>query len=284
MDDIASYNKERWEALAQARIAYSRPWLELTEESAREAVDPQGMIGDIAGKRVLCLAGGGGQQSAAFALLGADVTVLDITETQLERDREAVEHYGLTVTTCQGDMRDLSRFAQGSFDVVYHAHSLNFVPDPRLVFDQVQHVLRAVGPYRLSYSNPFVHGMFEARWLNGGYAVDLPYADGQEMVCDDPAWEFKDETGDVHRVDGPREWRHALSTVVNGLIERGFTILGIREDGEGDANAEPGSWEHFQAMFPPWLVIWARLAARDDGRSSRNRESLSFRGEAEESR
>ena len=45
------------------------------------------LIDKIAGKGVLCLAGGGGQQSAAFALLGAKVTVLDFSETQLERDK-----------------------------------------------------------------------------------------------------------------------------------------------------------------------------------------------------
>ena len=38
---------------------------------------------------VLCLAAGGGQQSVAFALLGANVTVFDLSETQLEHDRLA---------------------------------------------------------------------------------------------------------------------------------------------------------------------------------------------------
>ena len=88
MDDIARYNKERWEELARANVGFSRPYLDLDLTSAREAVDPEGMIDTFAGKDVLCLAGGGGQQSAAFALLGAKVTVLDLCETQLERDRE----------------------------------------------------------------------------------------------------------------------------------------------------------------------------------------------------
>ncbi len=258
MDDIARHNRERWEALVAAGIEFSRPWLDLTEDSAREAVDPHGFIGDLRGARVLCLAGGGGQQSAAFALLGADVTVLDLTEGQLERDREAARHCGLTVRTCQGDMRDLSRFPEQSFDVIYHAHSLNFIPDPLAVFDQVKRVLSAGGLYRMSYTNPFIHGMLEEQWLDGGYAVEFPYVDGQEMAFEDMAWAFEDADGKGKRVDGPREWRHALSTVVNGLIERGLSILGLWEDGTGDAGAEPGSWEHFTSMFPPWLIVWAR--------------------------
>lgn len=38
---------------------------------------PAGLLADIDGKDVLCLASGGGQQSAVFSLLGAKVTVVD---------------------------------------------------------------------------------------------------------------------------------------------------------------------------------------------------------------
>ena len=44
------------------------------------------------GDRVLCLAGGGGQQSVIYSLLGADVTVFDLTPEQLDRDRAAARH------------------------------------------------------------------------------------------------------------------------------------------------------------------------------------------------
>src|SRR5438876_2531692 len=115
MDEIARYNIDRWEALVRARAVFTRPRLDLTPESARELADPDGGgLGAIAGKQVLCLAGGGGQQSAAFALLGAQVTVLDLSPAQLERDREAAAHYQLTIKIEQGDMRDLGRFSPDS--------------------------------------------------------------------------------------------------------------------------------------------------------------------------
>ena len=129
-DDVAQYNQERWEDLAAHGLEYTRPILDLDAESALAMVDPQGVAGDLSGKDVLCLAGAGGQQSAAFGILGAKVTVLDITETQLERDRDAAAHYGIDVRTVQGDMRDLSAFEDGSFDLVHQAHSINFIPDP----------------------------------------------------------------------------------------------------------------------------------------------------------
>src|SRR5215475_329264 len=129
MDEIARYNRERWRALAAANALYTRPRLDLDKQTARELVDPASAFGDLKGKRVLCLAGGGGRQSAAFGLLGAEVTVVDLSPEQLERDRQMAQHYNLAITLLEGDMRDLSALAQSSFDIVYQPYSLNFVPD-----------------------------------------------------------------------------------------------------------------------------------------------------------
>jgi ubiquinone/menaquinone biosynthesis C-methylase UbiE len=257
MDELAQYNKARWEALAQANIAYSRPFLDLGQVSARQVVDREGVLGEVAGWKVLCLAGGGGQQSAAFALLGAEVTVLDLSETQLERDRQAAAHYQVQITTLQGDMRDLSRFAAAAFDLVWHAHSLNFVPEARPVFREVARVLRPNGLYRLNCHNPFAHGLEDTAWDGQAYPLKLPYIDGAELIFDNPHWNFEDVDGAPRQVEGPREFRHTLSTLLNGMIEQGFMLLGAWEDDLGDPAAEPGSWEHFKAMAPPYLTFWA---------------------------
>ncbi len=259
MDDVARYNRERWEELARAGVGFSRPALDLDRDSARAMVDPEGQMSEVVGKDVLCLAGGGGQQSAAFALLGATVTVLDFCPTQLERDRQVAAHYGVQVTTVEGDMRDLSCFADDSFDLVWHAHSLSFIPDPRPVFDEVTRVLRIGGLYRLECTNPFVHSLLDARWDGQGYPLRDPYADGAEVIHGDGCWDFQDPDGVERRIPGPREFRHALGTVVNGLIERGFALLGLWEHTHGDPAAEPGTWSHFEAIAPPWLTFWAVL-------------------------
>jgi SAM-dependent methyltransferase len=257
MDELARYNRERWEELAEAGIAFSRPALDLDEASARAMVDAEGVMGDVAGKDVLCLAGGGGQQSVAFALLGAKVTVVDFCPTQLERDRQTAVHYGVEVMAVECDIRDLSPFADDSFDIVWHAHSLNFVPDTRPVFDEVSRVIRLAGLYRLECTNPFIHGVLDAKWDGHGYPLHSPYVDGAEVVTEDPYWDFEDAEGARQRVKGPREFRHALGTIVNGLVGRGFVLLGIWEHLHGDPQAEPGTWRHFEAIAPPWLTFWA---------------------------
>lgn len=66
-------------------------------------------------------------------------------------------------------MRDLSRFADASFDIVWRAHSINFVPDVRLVFTEVSRVLDIGGLYRLEFTNPFIHGS----WRKAGPELDI---------------------------------------------------------------------------------------------------------------
>ena len=259
-DEAAGFNRERWDDLVRAQVKFSRPWLDLDRATARQRVDPEGVLEDVAGKDVLCLAAGGGQQSAAFALLGARVTVFDFSPAQLEHDRKTAAHYGVAVRAIEGDMRDLSAMADRSFDLVWHAHALNFVPDPAPVFDEVTRVLRPGGLYRLEWTNPFVHGLWDETWTGRGYELRHRYVDGAEMVLDDPQWDVRRPDGSVERVLGPREWRHGLGTVVNGLIDRGMTIRMLGESIGGDPAAAPGTWPHLESIAPMWLTLWSALS------------------------
>ena len=255
MDNVTQYNQERWEMLARAGALFTRPWLELDPDSARARLDPQGILGDVAHQDVLCLAGGGGQQSSAFALLGANVTVVDLSESQLQRDREAALHYGVKIETVQGDMRDLSRLGQAAFDIVWHPYSLNFVPNARVVFREVARVLRPKGLYHFMCANPFACGLGSKDWDGNAYPLRLPYIDGAEITYADEDWVFKDDK--PHAIQGPREYRQTLSKLLNGLIEQGFVILHMEECTEYVPDAEPGTWDHFQSIVPPWLMFWA---------------------------
>ncbi len=263
LDDLARFNQERWDELARSGIAYARPYLDMDERAARELVDPEGFIGDARGLDVLCLAAGGGQQTPAFGLLGANVTCIDLSAEQLERDRIAAEHYGLDVKTVQGDMRDLSAFGEGAFDVVWHGHSLNFVPDARTVFGEVSRVLRKGGLYRLSCCNPYFHGIDEEEWNGDAYPLRNRYEEGEVIYPTGDEWTFRSEDGSPWRVRGPREFRHSMETLLNGPISLGFELLQMSEDAHFDPEEElePGTWNHLQSIAPPYLGFWWRYGA-----------------------
>ncbi|HEX7955565.1 MAG TPA: class I SAM-dependent methyltransferase [Pyrinomonadaceae bacterium] len=259
MDEVAEYNVRRWRALAGAGALYTRPLLDLDADKARAVVDAAGWLGELEGRRVLCLAGGGGRESAAFALLGARVMVFDLSPEQLERDRAAAAHYGRAVETVRGDMRDLSALHAAAFDLVSHSYSLNFVPDARAVFREVARVVRPGGLYRLMCANPFVMGASSRDWDGRGYALTQTYAEGAEVAGVDEEWVYEREGREP--VPPLREYRHGLGTLVGGLAAQGFRILRASEDESmnPDPAAEPGTWEHFMSVVRPWLTFLSRF-------------------------
>ncbi len=220
-----------------------------------------GLPRDLRGRTVLCLAGGGGQQSAAFALLGAEVTVLDISGGQLARDRMAAAHHGVEVRTVQGDMRDLSGLYGSSFDLVWHPYSLTFVPDSRVVFGEVAKVIGVGGHYYLMCANPCFSGLTHHAWNGEGYALRQPYTDEAVTSYPDQDWVYdRAAHGPIRR---PVEYRQTLGRIVNSLIGEGFTLRflsEVRSDADAEAGVpapEPGSWEHFISVAPPWLeFVW----------------------------
>jgi len=256
VDDLARHNRERWNGLAAAGVQYSRPWLDLDQATARARIDPLDLLGDLSGKRVLCLAAGGGQQSAAFGVLGAAVTVFDLSDEMLARDQAAARHYKIAIQTLQGDAQDLSALPDDAFDVVWQAHSLSFIPNVDRLFDGVKRVLRSGGIYHLSAWNPLAYGADE-RWTGAGYLLRDGYTEGAETVCGDGFWDIVDAEGQAKRVAGPREFRHTLTAIMNGLIARGFILLDVHEEPLGRADAQPGTWDHFCSVAPPWMCTWA---------------------------
>ncbi|MBX3051831.1 MAG: class I SAM-dependent methyltransferase [Caldilineaceae bacterium] len=259
MDKLAEYNRERWNALVEAGILYSRPKLEMDEATARQMIDEEGLLGDVAGKRVLLLAGGGGQQSAAFGFLGAQVTVLDLSDGQLEKDRLVAAHYGYDLDIQQGDMRDLSRFRDASFDIVWQPYAINYVPDVRPVFAEAARVLRGRGWYTVTWHNPFTQTVDDTQWHpEHGYPLKWPYVDGEidPAIFGTANWTVETESGEQVEVEGPRMFRHTMRTFLNSLVDNGFHIRRFSEHRTWDENPEPGTWEHYKSVSPPYLTVW----------------------------
>lgn len=265
LDALAADNRARWNALVEADIEYARPLLDFTPEKARAWLDPGGVLGDVTGRDVLCLASGGGQQSVLFAQLGANVTVTDLSDNQLARDRAAAEELGLEIDIIQADMRDLRALADASFDLVYHAFSITFIPDIRPVIAEVARVLRPRGRYRVQWHNPFVQGIDPWEdWTGTGFLLHRPYIDGYEMSKEFPHWDVDLEDGQTVRLESPHEFRHSLRTMVNALGTQNLFVYHAWEESSNEPNPEPGSWEHYKRFAPPYLTLWARYLPKWD--------------------
>lgn len=256
-DQIIADNRDRWNALAEARVMHSVPFLDYTREDAARFVYRFPFIPDVTGRRVLCLASGGGQDSVAFGLLGAEVTVVDLSDAQLARDREAAAYHGMQVETMQGDMRDLSMLADASFDIVWQPYSVNYSPEVQPVIREAARVLRQDGIYYLTFANPFVHALGD--WDGSAYPLRGRCTDGEDISRYAPTWEVEQPDGTVVAVPRPHEFRHNISTVLNTMAHAGFVFLHLTEWTRDADPLEPGSWAHYTQCMPPWFdSYWQR--------------------------
>jgi len=248
IDDFARVNERHWENCVRDGAGCTIPWLDLDPDLLRQFATgeldplpeslavrgfatkfPGNMLARVQDKDVLCLGAGGGQQSAVFGLLGARVTVVDLSRGQLEGDRKAAAHYGYEIATIHADMRDLSPLQDESFDIVY-ATGLCYVPDIRRVYCEIARVMRPGGTLRLDISDPALQ--FVA-WDGKGYQITRPYCE----VTD-------------HREDGAVEFRHFMDDAFSGLPDSGFALRLVVDPcrhRKPPADAAPGSWAHQEA-------------------------------------
>jgi SAM-dependent methyltransferase len=117
------------------------------------------LLGDVASKRVLELGCGGGQCSIAFARQGARVAGIDLSDEQVAFARRLAEQHGVAVDFRQGDAADLSSFAPASFDVVFSAYALHYVPAIERCLAGAARVLIVGGLLVFSLDHPF-RGVF----------------------------------------------------------------------------------------------------------------------------
>jgi len=188
----------------------------------------------LAGLDVLCLASGGGQQGPTLAAAGANVTVLDNSPRQLARDEEVAARDGLTLRTALGDMTDMSEFADGTFDLVFHPVSNLFVPDVTPIWRECFRVLRPGGILLAGFLNPDLY-LFDRDALDnrGEFVVrhKLPYADVTHLSEEERVASFG--------ADAPLEWSHSLTDQIGGQLRAGFVLTGLVEaPHHADATAE----------------------------------------------
>jgi len=173
---------------------------------------------------VLCLASGGGQQGPILAAAGAHVTVFDNSPQQLAQDRHVARRDGLTLATIEGDMRDLSTFADASFDLIVHPTSNLFVPDVRPVWRECFRVLRPGGVLLAGFCNPILY-LFDQELADDGVLQvrhALPYSDLTSLTDAERA-AYLDELQ-------PLEFGHTLTDQIGGQLDAGFALTGFYED------------------------------------------------------
>lgn len=240
--DIAAYNRAAWDKMVRSGNQWTVP-VSSDDVARARAGDwsviltpsrpvPRAWFGELRGRRVLGLASGGGQQCPLFAAAGADVTVFDNSPAQLAQDALVAERDGLTVRTVQGDMRDLSVFADASFDLIFHPCSNTFVPDVRPVWREAFRVLAPGGVLLAGLVNPVAFTADLALERAGVMQMKYPIPFSDLDHADDPEIQALKAQGD------PLSFGHTLEDQLGGQLDAGFVLTHLYEDG-WDGAPEP---------------------------------------------
>ena len=190
-----------------------------------------GPVEKLANLKVLCLAAGGGHQGPLLAAAGADVTVVDFSEGQLEIDRQVASEHDLTLKTLQRDMRDLGDI--GPFDMIINPCSVNFCDQVERVWQEAFRVLSPGGVFMAGLINPINYLFDDEEMLSGKFVVknSIPFHSNSAELID-----VQDE--DVPPV--PAEFGHSLEQLISGQLKAGFLLTDFYEDrwGAGDLLSE----------------------------------------------
>jgi ubiquinone/menaquinone biosynthesis C-methylase UbiE len=230
--DIRSFNRDAWDRQVESG---KNPWtIPVSPELIARARNgdwsivltenkpvPRDWFPPMHGLKVLGLACGGGQQGPIMAAAGADVTIFDNSPAQLARDREVAEREGLNIRTVEGDMRDLSIFADESFDFIFHPVSNLFIHEIRPVWKEACRVLCHGGTMLAGFMNPVFY-LFDWNDMEKGIlnvSLKIPFSDVETYGLEQ-----------LQKEDRPAEFGHSLTDQLAGQMDAGFSIVGIYED------------------------------------------------------
>lgn len=188
------------------------------------------------GTKLLGLASGGGQQMPIFTALGAECTVFDYSQKQLESERLVAEREGYQINIVRGDMSKPLPFEDNSFDMIFHPVSNCYIED-------VMHVWREC--FRILKSG----GILMAGLDNG---INFIFDDEEKNLCHSlPFNPLKDERIYKELMDNNDgiQFSHTLEEQIRGQLKAGFILKDLYEDTNGSG--------HLHEMGIP--TFWATL-------------------------
>lgn len=182
---------------------------------------PHEWFGDLKGKKVLGLASGGGQQMPIFAALGAECTVLDYSEKQLEGERMVAQREGYTIEIIRGDMTKPLPFADETFDLIFHPVSNCYVKEVKPIFKECARILK--------------HGGIMLSGLDNGvnYLVDDEEIRIVNTMPFDPLMNAQ-QRRQLEESDCGMQFSHTVDEQLGGQLEAGLCLTHIYGDTNGE--------------------------------------------------
>jgi len=248
-------NQQCYDGLVASQAALCRPASDAELADPLGTLDPMGWLGgNVVGKRLLCLAAGGGRQSAIYATAGAEVTVVDISPAMLELDRQVARRRALSIRLVQASMDRLDMLTDASFDIVVHPVSTCYVPDVLPVFREVARVLRPGGIYVSQHKSPTSLQASHSRDATACYRIEHDYYRSDAI----PTPREESSASKRLRERGAIEYLHRWEQLIGGICRNAMVIEDFIEPMHADESSPRDSFADRARFIAPYLRIKAR--------------------------
>jgi len=190
---------------------------------------PKDWFPPLKGTKLLGLASGGGQQMPVFSILGADCTVMDLSDRQLESERAVSQREGYSINIVKADMTKRFPFDDCSFNIIFHPVSNCYVEDVYHVWHECFRVLRPGGVLLAGMDNgfDFMVDDFTVRPLV--ITNKLPF---NPLRNPEHFAKFASD-----KEEPMFQFSHTFDEQIGGQLKAGFVITGAYEDFNNDPDA-----------------------------------------------
>lgn len=181
---------------------------------------PHEWFGNLKDKKILGLASGGGQQMPIFKALGANCTVLDYSEKQLEAEKMVAEREKYEIEIIKADMTKKLPFTDNSFDIIFHPVSNCYIEKVEPVFKECYRILKKDGILLcgLDIGTNYTVDEKEEKIINS-----LPF---NPLVNEEQRKQLEEQDCGI-------QFSHTISEQIGGQLKAGFRLTDIYDDTNG---------------------------------------------------
>lgn len=226
MKSMTQSNRRGWDRLAETHYrTYHLDKLLAGQPLLDDLIQRE--VGDVRGKSLVHLLCHIGSDTLSWALLGAEVTGIDISPAALKYARRLAKKMRIPARFMQADIQDVMDVVNQKFDVAFSSTGvLCWLPDIRRYARTVRHLLKDGGFFYLLDGHPFRAVLYDQAGEPGQNIIQGDYFRTQP-------WHYL-ETGDYTDPNlrlpiESYEWHWTLGDIVTAFCEAGLRIAFLHE-------------------------------------------------------
>jgi SAM-dependent methyltransferase len=245
ISEAGEQNKRAWEHRAYEfwNRQYGKPEdfaVRLIENPLEQLKKHKSYFDNIDGKKIANLCGSNGRKAVPLALLGAEVTVFDISEENKQYALELAAHAKTSIEYIVTDLYDIDQIKYGGFfDILYlEGGILHYFHDLNRLMSLLFSMLKVDGLLVLSDFHPFKKCI--TKKTDGQYQVKDNYFE-EEIHSGDVAFKYFFAEQEQENFPEVRVRYYTISDIINSSIAAGFKLQKFEE--HRGWNGENIPWE-----------------------------------------